>query len=76
MKKYLKCLVVVAVVIAAIIADWSFISESLRLSDTCLLWIHGRVSGWIEIVLFCLIMDGFISVPALLMWDSISEMED
>ena len=76
MKKFVKVIVVVAVVIAAIIADWSFIYESLKLSDTCLLWMHGRVQGWIEIVLFCLIMDGFISIPALLMWDSINEMDD
>lgn len=76
MKKFVKVIVVVAVVIAAIIADWSFVSESLKLSDTCLLWMHGRVSGWIEIVLFCLIMDSFISIPALLMWDSINEMDD
>ena len=75
MKKYLKVIVVVAVVIAAIIADWSFVSESLKLADTCLLWLHGRVMGWIEIVLFCLIMDAFIATPAIIIWDDINDMK-
>ena len=75
MKKYLKVILVVAVVIAAIIADWSFVTESLKLADTCLLWMHGRVNGWIQIVFFCLIMDAFISVPAIMMWDMINDMK-
>lgn len=75
MKKYIRCLVVVAVIITAIIADVSFVSESLKLSDTCLLWLHGRVMGWIEIVLFCLIMDAFISIPAIMIWDDINHIE-
>lgn len=75
MKKYIRCLVVIAVLVAAITADWSFISESLKLSDTCLLWIHGRLQGWIEIVLFCLIMDAFISIPAWMIWDDINDMD-
>ena len=75
MKKFIRCLVVVAVVIAAIIADWSFISESLKLSDTCLLWLHGRVMGWIEIVLFCLIMDAFIATPVIMIWNDINDVD-
>ena len=74
MKKLIKCIVVVSVIVTAIIADWSFVSESLKLSDTTLLWMHGRVSGWIEIVLFCLIMDAFISFPAWLIWDDIENI--
>lgn len=75
MKNYLKCFVVIAVIAACVVCDWSFVSESLKLSDTCLLWMNGRVSGWIEIVFMCIIMDAFISVPAIMIWDDINEMK-
>lgn len=75
MKKGLKIAVVIATLLACVLCDWSFVSESLKLSDTCLLWMHGHISGWIEIVLFCLIMDAFCAVPAWLIWDSIDDMK-
>jgi hypothetical protein len=74
MKKFIKCVLVVAVIVAAAICDYSFISESLQLRDTALLWIHGRVQGWIEIVLFCIFMDCFIAVPAWMIWYDIDDV--
>lgn len=75
MKKFVKVIVVVAVVIAAIIADWSFVSESLKLADTALLWRCGRVMGWAQIVVYCLIMDAFIATPAIIIWDDINDVD-
>jgi len=68
MRKLHYLLVLVAIVLS-VVCDWSFVSESLKLADTSFLWSHGRISGWIQIVFYCIVMDGFICIPALLMWD-------
>lgn len=68
MRKFHYLLIAVAIVLS-VVCDWSFISESLKLADTTFLWSHGRLAGWIQIVFYCFIMDGFICIPALLMWD-------
>ena len=68
MRKIHYLLVLVAIVLS-VVCDWSFISESLKLADTSVLWMHGKVIGWVQIVIYCLLMNGFICIPALLMWD-------
>jgi hypothetical protein len=73
--KILSYFLISAVVILSAVCDYSFISESLMLPETSLLWVNGRIAGWVEIILLCIIMDLFVAVPAFMIWNMTDDLK-
>ena len=75
MKSVIFSILVVATMAAIIIFDWTFIVNCLKLSDTCLLWIDGKLAGWLQIIILCLIMNSAMCLPVIMMWDTCKDMK-
>ena len=61
--KTFRFISIIITVIGIIVFNVAFFHWAVNLADTCLLWYHGKVAGWIVWAIYDLIFSGFLCTP-------------